>query len=169
MDFLFVSMPALFFTIYILIVVILHRYELHCTASSDLNAPTTTIVEVTIFVVMGAGFLLVWEQLVAELSSVALTLLILGIACYVIGIGFFVLGEYKPIYHTVWHMFVVLAATLHWFDVYFFVVHVDLNLPDSPTKIRVTELVDTMNAAATATAHMMNATANSVMHNLVNN
>jgi hypothetical protein len=124
------------------------------TACSDLNAPSTTMVELSVFVGMGAGFLLVWDLLLAELSSAALTLLILGNVCYVVGIAFFILGEYKPIYHVVWHLFVVIAAALHWFCVYFFIVSVDIT-SNSFTKARVVELVDTMQAAASATASMM--------------
>ena len=127
------------------------------------------MVELMVFVCMGAGFLLVWDLLVAELSTQALILLILGNACYVVGIAFFILGEYKPIYHVIWHLFVVMAATLHWFDVYFFIVSVDLDLGQggvvSPTKARVIELVDTMQAAASATA---SATA-TMMNNIENN
>jgi predicted membrane channel-forming protein YqfA (hemolysin III family) len=112
------------------------------------------MVELTVFVGMGAGFLFVWDLLLAELSSSALTLLILGNVCYVVGIAFFILGEYKPIYHVVWHLFVVMAAALHWFCVYFFIVSVDIT-STSFTKARVVELVDTMQAAASATATMM--------------
>ncbi len=56
------------------------------------------------------------------LPSGALTLLIMGGAAYVIGIFFFILGNTKPIFHVVWHCFVMIAAALHWFDVYFFIV-----------------------------------------------
>jgi predicted membrane channel-forming protein YqfA (hemolysin III family) len=31
------------------------------------------------------------------------------------------IGEWKPIFHTIWHLFVVLGASLHWFDIYFYV------------------------------------------------
>lgn len=113
------------------------------------------MVELCVFVSMGAGFLLVWDLMVAELSTSAMTLLMLGNFCYLVGIGFFVMGEYKPIYHTVWHLFVVLAAALHWFCVYFFIVSVDITANDSFTKAKVVELVDTMQAAASATASMM--------------
>jgi predicted membrane channel-forming protein YqfA (hemolysin III family) len=125
------------------------------TASSDLNALSTTVVELSIFLVMGAGAFLVWDLLVAELSTSALTLLILGGACYLVGIVFFILGEYKPIYHVVWHLFVILAAALHWFCVYFFIVSVDITANDSFAKARVVDLVDNIQAAASATAQMM--------------
>jgi predicted membrane channel-forming protein YqfA (hemolysin III family) len=134
---------------------LLSRAFLTSTASSDLNAPSTTVVELSIFLIMGAGAFLVWDLLVAELSTSALTLLILGGACYLVGIVFFILGEYKPIYHVVWHLFVILAAALHWFCVYFFIVSVDITANDSFAKARVVDLVDNIQAAASATAQMM--------------
>ena len=88
---------------------------------SDLNSRFTTVVEVIIFVCMGYGLVFVWSEIVSTLSEIALRLLLLGGVAYTVGIIFFALGEYKPIFHVVWHMFVVLAAALHWFDVYFYV------------------------------------------------
>ena len=49
----------------------------------------------------------------------------------------------------------VVAAALHWFTVYFFIVGTDLQLEDSLAKSRVSELVDlvdSMSAAASAAA-----------------
>jgi len=31
--------------------------------------------------------------------------------------------QVEPIFHVVWHMFVVLVATTHWFAVYFYILH----------------------------------------------
>jgi hemolysin III len=113
-------------------------------ACSDLNAPTTTLCELVIFICMGAGALLVRDLLVEEMSQQAFTLLMLGNLGYLIGVAFFILGEWKPIFHTVWHMFVVIAAALHWFTVYLFIVNTDLS---SPTKILLEGLVDELNGA----------------------
>ena len=88
---------------------------------SDLNSPSTTLIELVIFVCMGFGLVLVWPIITVTLSTIAMRLLLLGGAAYVVGIVFFVLGEYKPIYHTIWHLFVVLGASLHWFDIYFYI------------------------------------------------
>jgi channel protein (hemolysin III family) len=108
-------------------------------ACSDLNAPSTTMVELSIFICMGFGLFSVWPAVVASLTTTALNLLILGGAAYVFGIVFFILGEYKPIYHVIWHLFVVLGAVLHWFDVYFFIVptvlHADGTIPPGSTSI----------------------------------
>jgi hemolysin III len=56
------------------------------------------------------------------LPAAALTLLVVGGAAYVIGILFFIMGERTPIFHVVWHCFVLMAALVHWLDVYFFIV-----------------------------------------------
>ena len=91
-------------------------------ACADLNNPITTIIELTFFLCMGFGLIFVWPIITTELSGPAFDLLWMGGAAYVIGVIFFVLGEKKPIYHVVWHLFVVLGAALHWFDVYFYIV-----------------------------------------------
>ncbi len=122
------------------------KLPLYWTACADLNAPTTTMIELSVFISMGLGMGLVWPLLVDELCSAAITLTVLGTMFYAVGITFYLLGEYKPIYHVIWHVFVVVAATLHWFAVYFFVVQT--NLMHSPTKTVVTEMIETVSAAA---------------------
>lgn len=128
-------------------------------ACSDLNLPSTTRTELIIFVCMGLGCVLVWPTLISELSKECLSLLLLGGLCYLFGIIFFILGEQKPIYHTIWHVFVVIAAAIHWFDVYFFVLQVPLE--NSSAKAAVSDLVDSMNAAASVTASFVSAARNS--------
>lgn len=98
-------------------------------ACTDLNAKSSTIVELCFFLGMGFGLLLVWPAMIANLTTTDLSLLLGGGAAYVIGIIFFILGEIKPIYHVIWHMFVILGAALHWFDIYFFIVPKSLHLP----------------------------------------
>jgi hemolysin III len=78
------------------------------------------------FLVMGLGVLLVWNAMTEALPFEAYSLLIVGGGAYIFGIVFFVLGEYKPIYHVIWHLFVVLGAALHWFTVYLFIVNTEL-------------------------------------------
>ena len=80
-------------------------------------------------VVATVGVLYEWTHVVSDLSPPAFALLALGGASYLLGIPFFILGERKPIYHVVWHLFVVMGAALHWFDVYFFVVGIEINHP----------------------------------------
>lgn len=122
---------------------------------ADFNNPMTTVIELCIFSCMGMGFLVIWPAFLAVLSQEALVLLWLGGALYLVGIVFFILGEWKPIFHAVWHLFVIAAAATHWFDVYFYVVQVSLDPMNSPTKAAVSDFVDSMNMAASATANMM--------------
>jgi len=89
---------------------------------SDLNAPMSTVIELVMFLTMGLGCCFVYNELFS-LPEKALYMLALGGGTYIGGIVFFVLGEVKPIFHVVWHMFVVLAATIHWFAIYFYILH----------------------------------------------
>lgn len=107
---------------------------------ADFDNIFTTVIELILFVSMGFGIFFVWPILMAEFSNEAIFLLALGGFLYLFGIIFFLLGEYKPIYHSVWHLFVLIAAAVHWFDIYFFVVQ--KNITDSPTKEVLTEFVD---------------------------
>lgn len=96
---------------------------------SDLNSPTTTIIELVMFLIMGFGLVVVWPFISTMLSPVAFQLLLAGGAAYVVGIVFFIMGEWKPIFHTIWHLFVVLGASLHWFDIYFYVASTHIHSP----------------------------------------
>jgi len=86
----------------------------------------TNLVEVFIFLGMGCAAFGIWDDLVANLPATALYLLVGGGMAYIIGVVFFILGEIKPIYHMVWHMFVMLGSLLHWLCVYHFVVGMGL-------------------------------------------
>jgi hypothetical protein len=115
---------------------------------SDLNHPSTTLVELCFFVAMGAGgSLLLMDEILAEFSGTMLTLLSLTAFFYLFGIAFFVLGEYKPIYHVIWHVCVVFAAAFHWFNVFFFVVTSDID-GVSPTKAAVSDMCEHVSNAA---------------------
>jgi hypothetical protein len=115
-------------------------------ACSDLNNPIVTIIESCNFVIMGSGVLLVWPQILLEMTSTEVFMLLLGCGFYVVGLIFFALGiTHRPIFHTIWHIFVLIAAALHWFLVYFFIIDTDLT---SPVKTRVTDFVDQLSAAA---------------------
>jgi hypothetical protein len=107
---------------------------------------------------MGSGCLVIYPLFAEALNKEAMSLILLGLAFYGFGIIFFLLGEYKPIYHSIWHIFVVAAACSHWFAIYFFVVQVELT--NSPTKTVVTDIVDSMSMAASVTASMVQAAAN---------
>lgn len=93
---------------------------------SDLNSPVTNTIELSLFLAMGLGCFVVWPA-IATMPQPAVILLMAGGAAYLTGILFFVWGNYKPIFHVVWHVFVMLGAALHWFDVYFYIVGTSLD------------------------------------------
>lgn len=105
---------------------------------------------------MGLGVILVWDAMLAEMSKQALILFALGGGFYLFGIIFFILGEIRPIYHVVWHLFVVVAACLHWFAVYFFVLQ--MTPENTPTKVAVTDFADSVYDAAEALDSLVNRT-----------
>ena len=101
---------------------------LSLAACSDLNSPATGRVELTLYVLLGFSCVPVWNIFAAALTPPALILVVLMGAAYSIGIVFFLLAEYRPIYHSVWHVFVMIGAALTWFNVYFFIVAEEINL-----------------------------------------
>lgn len=105
---------------------------------------------------MGFGVILVGDLLWNELSRQALILLLVGGGFYIVGIAFFILAEYRPIYHVIWHLFVVIAASMHWFAVYFFVLQVSLE--NTPTRAAVTDFADSVYGAAEAFDSLVNRT-----------
>lgn len=95
-------------------------------ACADINAPSTNLIELIFFISMGCGVFLVWSEIIAMLSYPAIILFLFGGGAYLFGIIFYILGEIRPIYHTVWHLFVIAGAAFHWFDVYFFIIRTDI-------------------------------------------
>jgi len=73
--------------------------------------------ELSLYIVMGWSIIWVWDSLTSMLPSSSFTMLVSGGIMYSAGIPFFILGEYFPICHTVWHVFVTTAAICHWFSV----------------------------------------------------
>jgi hemolysin III len=105
------------------------------------------------YLAMGCAVFSVWNQVVEGIPLMALRLLIGGGMAYIFGewsrssgwwmmrmswgltgecaagIVFFILGEVKPIFHTVWHIFVMIGSLLHWFCIYHYIVVIDIAPP----------------------------------------
>jgi hemolysin III len=47
---------------------------------------------------------------------------------YTVGTIFYVKGSTVPIYHAIWHIFVLLASICHYFAILFYVDHCDIPL-----------------------------------------
>jgi len=93
------------------------------TACSDQESEETHRIELIMYVIMGFACLPIWTLFSTALVPASLTLIILMGAAYTFGIYFFIKGKDTPIYHCVWHVFVMVGAALTWFNVYFYVVN----------------------------------------------
>lgn len=100
------------------------------TVYADLNHPLNNMIKLLSFIIMGGACLAIFGDLTSFLPLDCIILYALGAVAYVVGIPFFILGEDVPIYHTVWHLFVLLAATIHWFGTYQYIVGIDIHLAE---------------------------------------
>ena len=73
-----------------------------------------------LYLVMGWAALLPLRDLIAVLPWQAVVYLVLGGVVYTLGVPFFVRD--RNLDHAVWHVFVLVAAALHWWDVYWYLV-----------------------------------------------
>lgn len=94
----------------------------------DLNHPTNQILKLMSFLLMGVACVAVMPELRTLLPPDALSLLIAGGLCYIVGVVFFIKANTRPIFHVVWHLFVLAAAAIHWFGIYFYVIDIPINL-----------------------------------------
>jgi len=78
--------------------------------------------ELAVFLSMGMAVFFVFDEFKSSVAPEELQLLAAGGASYVIGIIFFVMGEMKPIFHVVWHLFVMAGALLHFLAIYLFTI-----------------------------------------------
>jgi len=93
------------------------------TITAD-NRPSSPqqIIQVTIYATMGLAITCVWPTVREVLPPRGQHLLVAGGAAYLGGIIFFVLDKRKPIFHSVWHLFVLVGSTFHWFCIYKYIV-----------------------------------------------
>jgi hemolysin III len=74
-----------------------------------------------LYVVMGWMIVFAWKPLADRLSSQGLFLLMIGGVLYTLGAIFYVWRGFRY-HHAVWHLFVILASTAHFFCVIFYVL-----------------------------------------------
>ncbi len=93
------------------------------SACSDLNSSATNFIEVVLYLSMSFGGVIVLPQMMQTFGPDVMQLILVMGAFYLSGIAFFVMGDVvKPIYHVVWHVFVLGGAFTTWFTVFFYVV-----------------------------------------------
>ena len=77
-------------------------------------------VEVPLYVLMGWMIILSIKDLVANLASGGVILLVAGGIVYTIGVVFFILHKYRYM-HSIWHIFVLAGSILHFLSVLLYV------------------------------------------------
>jgi len=86
------------------------------------NTAIAKIVQMSTYLVMGLMMLCVLPEAIVQIPKQGLFLLYLGGFTYISGIPFFILDKKWPVLHSVWHMFVLSAAVMHWFCIYGYVL-----------------------------------------------
>jgi len=69
-----------------------------------------------LYLIMGWFIVIVWKPLVLNLAQSGFILLVLGGIAYTVGSIFYVWRGFKY-HHMVWHIFVMIGSTLHFFSV----------------------------------------------------
>lgn len=100
------------------------------TIYADLNHPLNNNIKLVSFLVMGSTCFGIFGEIMSSLPWDCLILYFVGGFLYVSGIAFFIMGETKPIYHAVWHLFVLAAAVVHWFATYHHIIGIDIRLTE---------------------------------------
>jgi len=74
--------------------------------------------ELLLYLAMGwVPAVLAWDTFINQLPGSCWSWLLAGGLLYTAGVPFFMLADYRPIYHVIWHLFVASAAICHWFAV----------------------------------------------------
>ena len=77
-------------------------------------------ISLSLYALMGWAAIIHIKQIIENLSTGALTLIILGGLCYTLGIYFYA-KDRKPFYHPIWHLFVLGGSIMHFCAVFFFI------------------------------------------------
>lgn len=94
-----------------------------CIVHHRVKVPFMMPIELSLYLGMGWMIGIAWEDVQTHISPGAVELLLYGGLAYTAGIIFFLLEKIKhPIGHAIWHIFVLIGATCHYFAVLFFVV-----------------------------------------------
>ena len=78
-------------------------------------------ISLSLYALMGWAAIIAIKPMIENLSTGALTLIILGGLCYTLGIYFYA-KDRKPFYHPIWHLFVLGGSIMHFCAVFFFII-----------------------------------------------
>jgi hemolysin III len=88
----------------------------------SLAAGGRRILPVSIYLVMGWNILIAFKPLVHSLSAAGFSWLLAGGLFYTFGILFYALGEKRPLFHVVWHLFVLAGSICHYIMVFVYIL-----------------------------------------------
>lgn len=77
------------------------------------------------FVLLGMAPVVCWGEVMKVSQSFGATLMLLGGACYFLGIVFFLNDRKCPYFHAVWHVLVIAGCSCHFLFVLYFVAGVE--------------------------------------------
>ena len=78
-------------------------------------------ISLSLYALMGWAAIIAIKPMIENLSTGALTLIIIGGLCYTLGIYFYA-KDRKPFYHPIWHLFVLGGSIMHFCAVFFFIL-----------------------------------------------
>ena len=78
-------------------------------------------ISLSLYALMGWAAIIAIKPMIENLSTGALTLIILGGLCYTLGIYFYA-KDRKPFYHPIWHLFVLGGSITLFCAVFFFIL-----------------------------------------------
>ena len=78
-------------------------------------------ISLSLYALMGWAAIIAIKPMIENLSTSALTLIIIGGLCYTLGIYFYA-KDRKPFYHPIWHLFVLGGSIMHFCAVFFFII-----------------------------------------------
>lgn len=73
--------------------------------------------ELLLYLMMGWAVVLAWDSFTSQMPALSVSWLVAGGLLYTGGVPFFMLADYRPIHHVIWHLFVAAAAICHWIAV----------------------------------------------------
>ncbi|MEO0368431.1 MAG: hemolysin III family protein, partial [Pseudomonadota bacterium] len=77
------------------------------------------LIPLAIYLAMGWSCMLALDSIIAGMSPLAFNWLVAGGVLYTVGVVFFVLDNWFPWCHEIWHLFVLAGSACHYVTMYF--------------------------------------------------
>jgi len=76
------------------------------------------IIPIIIYIVMGWACVFSMDSMMAGMSELGFAFLLTGGIVYTAGVAFYVLDNWYPWCHEIWHLFVIAGSTFHYFAIF---------------------------------------------------